>query len=514
MAGKQFPIGVVIQGKDKSAPAVRGIGKITRKADKAKRSIGGLSKGFGGLGSALKVFATGFAIRKAVGFLTSYAEAADTLGKFARQAKLSVEALQQWRYAAEISGMGTEDFDKGLGKLMKTVGEAQAGTGTLPTLLRKVSPALLEQVKAVKTSDEALQLFITAAEKVEDPMKRAALAAAFFGGRVGQKMALLVETGSEELGRLMGNMKRFGVVSGKEALQAEKWQDKVLDLRYAFGGLKNAIGSELLPVLIPMVEQFTEWMVSNKGEVARKITTAIKGIAKWLAGIDWGKLGDGIGSLFSKADKLLDTIGGIKTALIAIGAMKFASLVLSIGSVGTAFTSLAAGPIGLVLLGLAAIGIGLKTALDDMDDLDARRKGNKVARERMKAEGDRVQREALAKAGFLKPGTTKITGKRDKKLWTGADVSQLFSGLSYGAAIKKGAAGAPESELREIERLRSLPRLHAQPTTGHIASRAELEIMFSNVPAGVEIGTPKASGPNAPAVRTKRTGRRFAPAGG
>jgi len=53
MAGKQFPIGVVIQGKDKSAPAVRGIGKITRKADKAKRSIGS-PKASGGSGALSK----------------------------------------------------------------------------------------------------------------------------------------------------------------------------------------------------------------------------------------------------------------------------------------------------------------------------------------------------------------------------------------------------------------------------------------------------------------------------
>jgi len=443
---KLFNIGVLLQGKDKSKPVTDGIGKITKSAKKAEGGIGNLSKSFWSLGTALKAFVLGATVKKAVDYLSSYAAGADEIAKFSRQVNLSTEALQEWRYASEIAGIGGQNFDRAAQQLTRRLGEMKGKVGETYTFIRKISPDLWKQFTGAEGTDEAMQIAVRALEKIKDPAKRALLASKLFGEELGGKMTRFAAMGSKALAETRKEAEKFGLVSEDAAKEAEAWDDDIFRLKAAFGGLKTAIGSELLPVLRPMVQEFTNWVKDNKGEVAKKISDAIKGIAEWLRGIDWKAVGKGIGSFLTTVGKVVDSLGGVKGLIIGIGAMKLGGLILEVSRLGGALSGIATGPIALIIAGLGAVALGISDAIDRIDEADRRLREQRRWRKGMHDEADRKTGEAFERAGVprLKPGEerkTLLQPGEGPRVPTGSQLGRLFGDLAFSNALHGYAGG-------------------------------------------------------------------------
>ena len=107
--------------------------------------------------------------------------AADKIGKVSDAIGITTSTLQEYRYAADLSGVSTQSLDKSIMGFSKRMGEAKAGTGSLSEYLKKTNSALLEQVAAASSTDAALKLIFDAMGNTADASDRAALAAAAFG---------------------------------------------------------------------------------------------------------------------------------------------------------------------------------------------------------------------------------------------------------------------------------------------------------------------------------------------
>lgn len=258
--------------KSMVARSTRALGKLTMKVGKLGLKMGALAgAGFGAAGAA------------ALKFADSYSKSADDLSKFARRAGVGVEAYQEIRHAAELAGVTQEQFDSALMKFTRTVGEAKAGTGKLNNLLKKTSPELLNMVVASEDNEAALELMLSAMGKLEDPTKRAALAAAAFG-RSGQKMTLLLEGGEEGFRKARMEAHELGMVISKDAAQAaESYVDSSTRLKRAIGGVTASIGAELLPLIQPMIDRMVEWMKANKGLMRQRLESVFSAIGQAMA---------------------------------------------------------------------------------------------------------------------------------------------------------------------------------------------------------------------------------------
>ena len=62
-----------------------------------------------------------------------------------------------------------------------------------------------------------------------------------------------------------------GEMSGPALAAADEFQVHLLLLQTAVGGLKNSIGSALIPVLQPLVDQLTDWISANRELIATKV---------------------------------------------------------------------------------------------------------------------------------------------------------------------------------------------------------------------------------------------------
>lgn len=300
-----------------------------------------------------------------------FTEAADEAAEFAARVALPIEALQEYRYAAERSGAGADAFNAGIEKFNVQLGKLKAGTGGLAKFLGRVAPALKEQLVLAKDSDEAFMLMAEAVRRLDDPTQQMALATAAWGS-AGLKLLLMMKGGAGDIDELRRAAHRFGIISEADAEKAGELDDAMVDLKAATTGLKNAIGVELVPVLTPLVEQLTEWIVANRELVGSKVAEWVERAGnaaatawEYFSAVDWPAVGEGVSTvgvaIWDVGEALawaIEKVGGLE---VALGLLVGGKLLAGIGGLAARVASVgaAAGGAGA---GAGAAGVGATLA--------------------------------------------------------------------------------------------------------------------------------------------------------
>jgi hypothetical protein len=193
-------------------------------------------------GAALVTFAT-----KAVGAFQSTALEA---GKFSDATGLAVEDASRWIEVAGDIGIEAATVEKAIGKMNKELGS---------------SPEKFEAlgVSVVKAADGTVDLnatFLNAIETIngiQDPTKRAALAAQVFG-RGWQSMAELIGKGSDKLRKDLAAVSGSKVIDEAELARARKFRDDMDELGDKLQDVALAVGENLVPVLSDVVDVITD----------------------------------------------------------------------------------------------------------------------------------------------------------------------------------------------------------------------------------------------------------------
>lgn len=298
----------------------------------------------------------------------SWAKSTDELSKFARQAGISIEYLQQLRFAAERQGVDVSQLSRGLLTLSRNLSQAKIHQGQLFSYLRKADPAFLRQIVRAKSTEEALSLLWKKMASIQDPAKRNAFAMIAFG-RAGLTMARMVDGGTEALDALMEQAKRYGLVTGEQGKAAEEFQDRMTDLKTALAGVRNAIMGQIIPAITPLLARLAEWIAANRGIIATKVLEFLDRIRKGVGdlGVWWEKNGavikdtvrqivDALIGFVSNLDKVkvaVEILAGVWIAGKLAGALQGAASLLSAFGVSLAGIGApalaAAGAIGSVV---------------------------------------------------------------------------------------------------------------------------------------------------------------------
>lgn len=273
----------------------------------------------------------------------AWLDAAGDLDDFARQAGVTVEAMQELRYAAQLSGVGSEVLGSALQGLNKGLGQARAGTGKLAGFLGKVSPALLKQVKAAKSTDEAFTLVVQAMQQIPDAGRRAALATAAFGG-AGAEIARMADDGAEGIAKLREEFRQSGAeMSGEQVTAAAELGDQVDRLKLSMLGVANSIAVKLVPILGPLVEKLTAWITANRDIIGQKMVALFRGIGEALDRIDWPRTIQAVKDFAAGLVKAWDAIGGLKGAAVGYASLMAVQLVPAISAAIPAVKALISG---------------------------------------------------------------------------------------------------------------------------------------------------------------------------
>lgn len=345
----KYPIKIVVSANDETRTV------ISRIAANLKSKLGAASAAVAS-GIKASMAAAGVAAVGAAYALKEFAadavDVGDELATFSAKTGIGVEALQEWRAAAERSDVSAQAFNGGIEMFSKNLGLAHAGTGKLASGLKKMSPALLAQLRGTKSIEEALSVYIAAMERVEDPSKRAALAAAAFGG-AGADMALLAATGSKALARFREEQRRAGVMSTETANKMGAVDDQLIVMRKRYEAVKLQIGATVAEAMTPYLAGLSQWIEDNRDLIAQNVADAVKATGDALASIDWEAIGNGIKATIGFLGDLRDTAREVAEAirlLPSFGDMvgNGAADIFGLGAIEDALGTAAAAAVGKV----------------------------------------------------------------------------------------------------------------------------------------------------------------------
>jgi len=281
----QFSISVLVEAIDRiTAPLARIGEKVGRFGAQATRGIGDLGNRLTQTKNLILGAAAAIGAQKLWEGFKGWTDGADKLGELAFRLGMTVEALQEFQYAAKFGGVETEEFNHNVEIMSKLMGQARLHTGKLYEDLGKHAPGFLKQLLATRDNAEALDLMIRALDQTTDASERAALATTFFG-RGGMTMATIAKDGYARFKALREEAASFGVVTTDTSEAAGAFNDSLDRLSYAFGGLKNLIGAQVLPILKTYVDRAVEWVKANRDLVAVRVTAFVRGVHDALLGV-------------------------------------------------------------------------------------------------------------------------------------------------------------------------------------------------------------------------------------
>lgn len=390
MAEKQFPLSVVIRAIDKVTTPIGRIQRSIASFDERLRNrIGGTVARIGQIGERLglpvfataagragkaagelvgKIAAIGAGVAAAAGavalgsweMIKSFTDAASEVNDLSQSLGVSAERLQEWRFAAAQNGVDAETLDKSVGILSKNLGKAFKGKGPAE-LLGALGVKLKDVHGKFRVVDDILPDIAEGLSKVKNPALKAAAAAELFG-KGGVKLLATLNGGKKGLADYAKEARQLGAVIDNDTIAAtDDFGDNMDRLKTAMTGVRNTIGTALLPILndlvlkmtggikdnIPRIKAWAQAFAEKLPGTLRQIRDTVSDLAAKLR-----PLGVAIGWLcdhFGTANVILATVAGALAAF----------LVPSLYATATAFYALGVAilttPVGWILAAIVAI---------------------------------------------------------------------------------------------------------------------------------------------------------------
>lgn len=276
-------------GLDKSAlvKGLQSVGKQMQSFGAGIAMIGGAMTGLGGavLGPLIEMS-------------RQFANAGSILNDMSGRTGVSVEALGELGYAAQMTGVDMESLEGAIRRMQKNgFNVNQMG-------------AIADKLSAI-----------------EDPTKRAQAAMKIFG-KTGTSMLPMLAGGAKGLAEMRAEAERLGLVMSTEDAESADAMGDALDTLWAsVKAVRNQIGAALAPTLTQLAKTLSEGIVRviNFAKANRETILTIAKVAA--------------------------AVVGVGTAITAIG-MAFMAAGMAVGGFASAL-AMVLSPLGLILSGLA-----------------------------------------------------------------------------------------------------------------------------------------------------------------
>ena len=169
--------------------------------------------------------------------------AADHLAKTADKIGLTVEGLQELRFAADRAGVSQRALDMGIQRFARRLGEAQQGTGVLAKDLQALGIALRGSDGSLRSTEAVLDDYADAIKRAQTPQEQLRLAFKAFDSE-GAALVNMLKDGSAGLDEMRRNANDLGLVMAEStARKAEQLSDQLGTLGDVF---KNKLNTALV----------------------------------------------------------------------------------------------------------------------------------------------------------------------------------------------------------------------------------------------------------------------------
>jgi len=232
----------------------------------ANKALGLMTGGIGKLTATIGTLAAGavsiYGVQKAIGgFITE----GDRLHKLNLQLEESTEFLSEMAFVADRQGVNFEQFEKGIRKLSRGMGEAAEFMSGEALRAWQALGLEADIVKGkYKSVEDLLPVLADKFAEIENAQTKAGYAALLFGER-GMKMLQVLNMGSAEIEIMRDRARELGVTFTQDmAEKAAAAKDAALDLTSAVKGIRNVFVSDFVPYITAGLELVTEGIVELK----------------------------------------------------------------------------------------------------------------------------------------------------------------------------------------------------------------------------------------------------------
>jgi len=231
-----------------------------------------------GLGKAVKglfsLKAAAFAAAGVVGMallVKRSIEAADVIGKTADKIGIGIEALQEFRFAAELAGVSTRTFDMGLQRFSRRFAEAAQGTGELLTVINQYGIATRNADGSTRSLEDALSDYADVIANASTDQERLRLAFKAFDSE-GAALVNLFRKGSNGIAQMRQEARDLGVVLDASMVrEAEKANDQLTRM----GTILSTNLTRALITMAPQIIALGDSFIKNIGPFAEWLTETL-----------------------------------------------------------------------------------------------------------------------------------------------------------------------------------------------------------------------------------------------
>lgn len=225
--------------------------------------------------------------------------AAAELDDLAQKTGVTVEALSELQYAAQLEGI--DDLGTSLGRLSRVIAEAGAGSKAQAELFKALDIAVKDTNGNLRTTEDVLLDIAQRFSEAEDSTEKAAIAQEFFG-KTGADLIPLLNRGRDGIKELGDEARALGVtINSETATAAADFEDNLFRLTQAGKGL----GTQLAVQLAPELSRITGLLVDTAkgtdavGSGAQVLSTIFKSLtfAAITVGNAFQIVGGALGSL-------------------------------------------------------------------------------------------------------------------------------------------------------------------------------------------------------------------------
>lgn len=251
---------------------------VDKKAE--QQALSGLDK----IKAAAKLVAGAFAAIKGaqafLGVTDEIRNLADEIDKTSQQLGLSAQALEEFRHAANLSGVDARAMSDTLGKLQKNAFEASTGNKTLAEDFALLGVNVVDATGKVKSAEVLLGEMADGFVGLDNETEKVGLSLNLMG-RAGRRLLPMLNVGSEGISAMREEARQLGGVFGDELIaKSVQLTDDQARLDFAMRGLKATIASEIMPTVIEMAQTFIKVAVVLRGP----LSTAVRFVRRIFSG--------------------------------------------------------------------------------------------------------------------------------------------------------------------------------------------------------------------------------------
>ena len=331
----------------------------------------------------------------------------DALVKLADRTGESVEAIQEWGFAAEQGGASVQELTNSLEVMGRRLARAARDAGPAKVVLDAYGISALDAAGNIRTATDVMSELADVFPRLSEG-ERFDLAEAL---GLSRGMISVLMQGNDEIERLRQTARDAGLIfTDEDARNAEAYNDAMNLLMRSVRALRDRIAIDMLPTLMQMIGGMQDWFMANRQVIQQNIGALMERFARHaqtlnarlreLPDAGWkvyavlaaltrilfpklfilglvagvvdefltyleggesiiGAFVDGLQDMLGVSEGVAEVMTGVVAALTALAVIKPAAFLRLVGGIGRLVLAVA----GLKALGAAALMTGLASSM-------------------------------------------------------------------------------------------------------------------------------------------------------